>query len=70
MIGGTLDEQRQVATRRAMKNPAKSKQRVVHKKVYVSCDGIMYCASQREMCLSDPTRNRLIWRQMRLSCVY
>ena len=41
----------------------------VHKKVYVSCDGIMYCANQREMCLPDPTRNRLIWRQIHLSCV-
>ena len=53
-----------------MKTPSKIEAKVCSKKVYVSCDGIMCCTNQPEMCLSDLTRNRLIWRQIRRSCVY
>ncbi len=39
-------------------------------KVYVSCDGIMYCTNQREPDPKHPGQNRLIWKQMRVGCVY
>lgn len=39
-------------------------------KVYVSCDGIMYCTNQREPDPLHPGQNRLVWKQMRVGCVY
>jgi hypothetical protein len=40
------------------------------RRVYVSCDGIMYCTNQREPDPLHPGQNRLIWKQMRVGCVY
>jgi Uncharacterised protein family (UPF0236) len=40
------------------------------RRVYVSCDGIMYCTNQREPDPHHPGQNRLIWKQMRVGCVY
>jgi hypothetical protein len=39
-------------------------------RVYVSCDGIMYCTNQGEPDPQDPQRRRLIWQQMKVGCVY
>lgn len=39
-------------------------------RIYVSCDGIMYCTNETEPDLQHPGRNRLIWKQMRVGCVY
>lgn len=39
-------------------------------RVYVSCDGIMYCTNQREPDPAHPGQFRLIWQQMRVGCVY
>ena len=69
-VGGVLDKQRQAEARRAIERPSKIKAKVRPKQVYVSCDGIMYCTNQREPCPSDPTKKRLIWKQMRVGCVY
>ena len=68
--GGKLDKQRQAAAVRAIQSPSKVTAKVCPKQVYVSCDGIMYCTNRREPCPSDPTKKRLIWKQMRVGCVY
>jgi hypothetical protein len=39
-------------------------------RVYVSCDGIMYCTNLREPDPQHPDRRRLIWQQMKVGCVY
>lgn len=39
-------------------------------RVYVSCDGIMYCTNETEPDPQRPGENRLLWRQMRVGCVY
>lgn len=39
-------------------------------RVYVSCDGIMYCTNQSEPDPHHPGRQRLIWQQMKVGCVY
>jgi hypothetical protein len=43
---------------------------VTPRRVYVSCDGIMYCTNQSEPDLQDPQKRRLIWQQMKVGCVY
>lgn len=43
---------------------------VTPRRVYVSCDGIMYCTNLREPRPEDPQRQRLKWQQMRIGCVY
>jgi hypothetical protein len=43
---------------------------VTPQRVYVSCDGIMYCTNQTEPDPRNPGQNRLIWKQMRVGCVY
>lgn len=39
-------------------------------RIYVSCDGIMYCTNQREPDPLHPGQNRMVWKQMRVGCVY
>ena len=39
-------------------------------RLYVSCDGIMYCTNQSEPDPQHPKRRRLIWQQMKVGCVY
>jgi hypothetical protein len=43
---------------------------VTPRRVYVSCDGIMYCTNEREPHPEEPARQRLKWQQMRVGCVY
>lgn len=43
---------------------------VTPERVYVSCDGIMYCTNQREPDPQHPGQHRLVWKQMRVGCVY
>jgi hypothetical protein len=40
------------------------------RRVYVSCDGIMYCTNESEPDPRQPDQQRLIWKQMRVGCVY
>lgn len=69
-VGGTVDMQRQVAAKRAAEHPSTVTAQIHPRQVYVSCDGIMYCTNEREPCPANPEENRLIWRQMRVGCVY
>jgi hypothetical protein len=39
------------------------------RRVYVSCDGIMYCTNETEPDPQHPGQRRLIWKQMRVGCV-
>jgi hypothetical protein len=39
-------------------------------RVYVSCDGIMYCTNLSEPDPQNPGRRRLLWQQMKVGCVY
>ncbi|MGE4000658.1 MAG: hypothetical protein AB7I48_10595, partial [Planctomycetaceae bacterium] len=39
-------------------------------RVHVSCDGIMYCTNEGEPDPQHPDSQRLIWKQMRVGCVY
>ncbi len=43
---------------------------MIPRRVYVSCDGIMYCTNQSEPDPQQEGQQRLIWRQMRVGCVY
>jgi hypothetical protein len=69
-VGGTVDAQLQAEAVRAAEHPSQITPKLRPKQVYVSCDGIMYCTNQRAACPNDPERNRMIWRQMRVGCVY
>ena len=69
---GTAVDQRQLAeaqrsTHRRVPPPA---EQVAPAKIYVSCDGIMYCTNLTEPRPDDPNRSRLIWHQMKVGCVY
>jgi hypothetical protein len=39
-------------------------------RIYVSCDGIMYCTNLTEPDPAHPGQKRLIWQQMKVGCVY
>lgn len=69
-VGGTLDAQRQASAKRAVASPSKIRAKRRPRQVYVSCDGIMYCTNEREPCPDDREKKRLIWRQMRVGCVF
>lgn len=73
-VGGTAEQQRlaeiehwqqQPPGERRWPNPERTPRRV-----YVSCDGIMYCTNQSEPDPQHPGQQRLIWKQMRVGCVY
>jgi hypothetical protein len=73
-VGTAADEKRRADAEVWQAAPPESRRwpepEVTPKRVYVSCDGIMYCTNEVE---PDPNRrgkNRLIWRQMRVGCVY
>jgi hypothetical protein len=68
-VGGTVDAQRQAQAKFAAAHPSTISPEVRPSRVYVSCDGIMYCTNEREPCPENPAKNRLIWRQMRVGCV-
>lgn len=69
-VGTVVDGQRQTAAKFAMESPSAIEAKVRPKRVHVSCDGIMYCTNEREPCPAAPNTNRLLWRQMRVGCVY
>lgn len=43
---------------------------VTPQRVYVSCDGILYCTNESEPDPQHPGERRLRWKQMRVGCVY
>jgi Uncharacterised protein family (UPF0236) len=73
-VGGEADRQRRAAAEVWMATPPEKRLwPVPHtrpSRIYVSCDGIMYCTNLREPDPNQPGENRLIWQQMRVGCVY
>jgi hypothetical protein len=71
-VGGTLEPQRlaAVAYRTEQPLPAPPPPQVTPKRLYVSCDGIMYGTRDTEPDPRHPGRNSQVWRQMRVGCVY
>lgn len=57
--------QQQSAKQRRWPEPA-----VTPRRVYVSCDGILYCTNETEPDPQRPEQRRLTWKQMRVGCVY
>ncbi|MFP5368556.1 MAG: hypothetical protein ACLGIS_17320, partial [Actinomycetes bacterium] len=72
---GAVLEHRRLAEIEQWRTPAGSRRRwpepeVRPRRVYVSCDGIMYCTNESEPDPRQPDQQRLIWKQMRVGCVY
>jgi len=72
--GGEAERQRRAETQAWQATPADRRDwptpEVTPGRVYVSCDGIMYCTNKREPDPQDPKQRRLIWQQMKVGCVY
>lgn len=76
-VGGAADRLRQADAQLWKETPARKRRwptpaapDVKPRRIYVSCDGIMYCTNLREPDPQQPGENRLIWQQMRVGCVY
>lgn len=73
-VGGRAENERLAEVQRWQSTPANERQwpepDVTPRRVHVSCDGIMYCTNQAEPDPRRPGSKRLIWRQMRVGCVY
>lgn len=73
-VGGEADRLRQAEAQVWLDTPPEQRvwpePEVAPERVYVSCDGILYCTNLREPDPHEPGRQRLIWQQMRVGCVY
>ena len=71
-VGGAVDAQRRAEVAAWAESADKHwpAAEVTPRRVYVSCDGIMYCTNEREPHPDEPDRQRLKWQQMRVGCVY
>lgn len=71
-VGGAVDAQRraEVETWALTADKHWPQAEITPRRVYVSCDGIMYCTNEREPHPDEPARKRLKWQQMRVGCVY
>jgi hypothetical protein len=73
-VGGAADRERRVEAKVWWRHPPDQQvwpvPEVTPQRIYVSCDGIMYCTNQLEPDPQHPGSNRLIWQQMRVGCVY
>lgn len=73
-VGGAAERLRRAEVRAWQESPALKRgwpePEVTPRRVYVSCDGIMYCTNQSEPDPQDPKRRRLVWQQMKVGCVY
>jgi hypothetical protein len=73
-VGGAADRERRRDAQAWRECPTSQRvwpeAEVTPQRIYVSCDGIMYCTNQVEPDPQNPGTNRLIWQQMRVGCVY
>lgn len=73
-VGGAAEEKRLAEAEAWRAQPAETHRcppaDVRPPRVYVSCDGIMYCTNQSEPAPQQEGQKRLIWKQMRVGCVY
>ena len=70
-VGTAADQRRLAEARRSIQRrvPPPAEQ-AAPATIYISCDGIMYCTNLTEPHPDDPNRDRLIWHQMKVGCVY
>jgi hypothetical protein len=72
--GGEAERQRRAEAQAWQAVPVEERDwpepEVTPHRVYVSCDGIMYCTNRREPDPQDHDHWRLIWQQMKVGCVY
>ena len=73
-VGGAAEQKRLAEVEFWRQQPAGQRRwpqpEITPDRVYVSCDGIMYCTNQTEPAPQHPGQQRLIWKQMRVGCVY
>ncbi len=70
-IGGTAERLRLAEARLSARTRcAPPRVNSPPRRIYISCDGIMYCTNLTEPRPDDPGRKRLIWQQMKVGCVY
>ena len=72
-VGGVAEQQRLAEAERWREQSSPRRwpePEVTPHRVYVSCDGIMYCTNQTEPDPQHPGQQRLLWKQMRVGCVY
>ena len=73
-VGGAAERLRRADVQAWQESPALKRgwpePQITPRRVYVSCDGIMYCTNRSEPDPKDPKRRRLIWQQMKVGCVY
>lgn len=73
-VGGTLEENRLAEVAYREEHPltpeTMPKPIITPKRIYVSCDGIMYGTRETEPDLLHPGQRKQVWRQMRVGCVY
>ena len=72
-VGGVAEAQRLAEVQQWREQPAAERRwpepELTPQRLYVSCDGIMYCTNQTEPDPQHPGQQRLIWKQMRVGCV-
>lgn len=73
-VGGAIEARRLAEIEQWQNQPAQDRQwpppEITPQRIYVSCDGIMYCTNESEPDPQHPGQKRLRWRQMRVGCVY
>jgi hypothetical protein len=73
-VGGALEQKRLTEVEHWRNQAAPTRHwpaaEIQPRRVYVSCDGIMYCTNETEPDPLNPDQRRLIWKQMRVGCVY
>jgi hypothetical protein len=73
-VGGHADRMRQAEAASFRSGPCAERPwpqpQVTPERIYVSCDGVMYCTNQREPDPKRPGERRMLWQQMRVGCVY
>lgn len=73
-VGGQADRLRRAEAQNWLETPAEQRMwpapEVTPRRVYVSCDGIMYCTNITEPDPQHPGQQRLVWQQMKVGCVY
>lgn len=70
-IGGQAERMRRADVEQWNESGRKSwpSAKVTPERLFVSCDGILFCTNESEPDPEHPGQNRMLWRQMRVGCV-
>jgi hypothetical protein len=73
-VGGQADRLRRAEAQNWLETPPEQRvwpePEVTPTRLYISCDGIMYCTNILEPDPHHPGQQRLVWQQMKVGCVY